>query len=89
MSSNLDWNDTIKKEARGIGNDDFGEVQEVSDRYVFTQKGVVDKMVFRLPKDKAISFDGKILRFDITEKEAMEKYVNSVGSFGLDDFEKP
>jgi hypothetical protein len=38
MSSNIDWNDVIKKEARGIDNADLGEVQDVSDGFVFTQR---------------------------------------------------
>ena len=39
MSSNIDWNDVVKKEARGLNDEDFGEVQEVSNGYVFVQKG--------------------------------------------------
>ena len=38
MSSNINWNDVIKKEARGLNDEDFGEVQEVSNGYVFVQK---------------------------------------------------
>jgi hypothetical protein len=29
MSSSIDWNDVVKKEARGSGDEDLGEVQEV------------------------------------------------------------
>jgi hypothetical protein len=29
MNSNIEWNDVIKKEARGIDDEDLGEVQEV------------------------------------------------------------
>ena len=25
----IDWNDVIKKEARGINNEDFGEIQDI------------------------------------------------------------
>ena len=35
--------DVLKKEARGTGNADLGEVKEVSDEYVITEKGVIDK----------------------------------------------
>ena len=38
MSSNINWNDVIKKEARGLNDEDFGEVQEVSNGYVFCTK---------------------------------------------------
>ena len=39
MSSNIDWSDTIKKEAEGINGEDFGEVQEVSNGSVLVQRG--------------------------------------------------
>ena len=39
MSSNIDWMDVIKKEARGLNDADFGEVQEVSNGQVLTQRG--------------------------------------------------
>ena len=35
--------DVLKKEARGTGNADLGEVKGVSDEYVITEKGVIDK----------------------------------------------
>ena len=35
--------DVLKKEARGVGDADLGEVKEVSDEYVITEKGVIDK----------------------------------------------
>ena len=40
MSSNIDWNDVIKKEARGINNEDFGEVQDLHGQFVVVQKGI-------------------------------------------------
>lgn len=65
MSSNIDWNDVIKKESRGINNEDFGEVQQVSDGYVFVQKGMINKERFFIPQDKVESYDGDILRFRV------------------------
>ena len=61
MSSNIDWNDVIKKEARGLNDADLGEVQDVSNGFVFTQKGLIDVEMFRIPQDKAESYDGSIL----------------------------
>ena len=34
----IEWNDVIKKEARGSNDDDLGEVKEVGQTYVVTQK---------------------------------------------------
>ena len=54
-TSNTDWNDVIKKEARGSGDEDLGEVQEVGSNYVLVQKGLLNKEKFYIPKDKVES----------------------------------
>ena len=41
-SGNIDWNDIIKKEVRGINNEELGEVQEVTQDYVLVEKGVIN-----------------------------------------------
>jgi uncharacterized protein (TIGR02271 family) len=74
MSSDIDWNDTIKKEARGLNDADFGEVQEVTDGFVITQRGLIDIVTFGIPKEKAESYDGSVLRFNVSEDEAFSKY---------------
>lgn len=67
MKEEIDWNKVVKKEARGLGDYDLGEVQEVNDQFVVTKKGVVDKDRFYLPKDKAVRFDGDKLWFEVTK----------------------
>ncbi|MFL6338647.1 MAG: hypothetical protein ACJ718_06020 [Nitrososphaeraceae archaeon] len=48
---NIDWDEVIKKEARGINDDaDFGEVQLTIGDTVITEKGIVDKDRFTCPK---------------------------------------
>ncbi|TVP40973.1 hypothetical protein [Candidatus Nitrosocosmicus arcticus] len=74
MSSNIDWTDVIKKEARGLNDADFGEVQEVSNGLVLTQRGIVNKELFSIPQSAVESYDGKVLRFRISENEAVDKY---------------
>ena len=37
-SNDFPWKETIKKEARGINDEDLGEVQEVQGNYVLVQK---------------------------------------------------
>ena len=55
MSSNstiYNPEDIIKKEARGLGEDaDFGEVQEVGVEYIVTQKCILDKDKYYIPKN--------------------------------------
>jgi uncharacterized protein (TIGR02271 family) len=66
MSSDIDWNDTIKKEARGSNDEDLGEVQEVTDGYVHVKRGLVHKEKFHIPQDQVESYDGSVLRFKIS-----------------------
>ena len=82
MSSNIDWNDVIKKEARGLNDADFGEVQEVTTDFVITQKGLIDIETFGIPKEKAESYDGSVLRFNVSEDEAFSKYRGEAGEGG-------
>ncbi|MFL6406203.1 MAG: hypothetical protein ACJ71F_03920 [Nitrososphaeraceae archaeon] len=46
----IDWDDVIKKEARGIDDADFGEVQMTMGDTVITEKGVTDKKKILLAK---------------------------------------
>ena len=75
MSSSIDWNDVVKKEARGSGDEDLGEVQEVGQNYVLVQKGMINKEKFYIPKDMAESYDGDVLRFRISEEDAKSRFM--------------
>ena len=74
-TSNIDWNDVMKKEARGSGNEDLGEVQEVDQDYVLVQRGILNKEKFYIPRDLAESYDGNVLRFRISEDDAKNKFL--------------
>ena len=71
-----DWNDVIKKEARGRNDADLGEVLEVKDDIVVTERGTLNKEKFYLPKSIPHGFNGHTLLFDITEEEAKERFIN-------------
>ena len=70
-----DWNDVIKKEARGLNDADLGEVQEVNETIVVTEKGSINKEKFYLPKSITHGYNGRTLLFDITEEEAKGKFM--------------
>jgi hypothetical protein len=42
----IPWNETIKNEARGVDDANFGEIQSVDSEYIITQKGIIDKEFF-------------------------------------------
>jgi hypothetical protein len=73
-NKDIDWDDVIKKEARGINNADFGEVQLIIGDTVITEKGIADKDRFYLPKSLIDRFDGHNLWFRITQDEANSSY---------------
>lgn len=70
MAETINWEEVIKKEARGLDDYDLGEVQEVNDDTVITKKGVVDKDKFYLPRSKALRFEEDKLWFEVSKEEA-------------------
>lgn len=73
--SDIDWNNVIKKEARGINDENLGEVQEIGFNYIFVQKGLIGKEKFYIPFTEVDSFDGNILRFKLSEEEIRSNYT--------------
>jgi uncharacterized protein (TIGR02271 family) len=87
MSSNdFPWKETIKKEARGIDDADFGEIQSVDPEYVKTQKGIIDKEFFSFPVNLVQDYDGNRVLFKVTEEEARNSYMLSQNVDNRDDF---
>jgi hypothetical protein len=76
MSSNstsYNQEDIVKKEARGLGEDaDFGEVQEVGMEYLATQKGILEKDKYYIPKNLVDQFEDGIVYFSVTNEEAKQ-----------------
>ncbi len=79
MNTTIDWNDVIKKEARGINDEDLGEVQLVEDNHVLVQRGIINKEKFYIPKDQAESYDGDVLKFKFSEQE-LNQYQDELPS---------
>jgi uncharacterized protein (TIGR02271 family) len=74
-SNNIDWDDVIKKEARGSDDEDLGEVKETDGDYVIVQKGMINKEKFYIPKNMAESYDGSVLRFNISKEEVRNRFM--------------
>lgn len=74
----INWNEVIKKEARGKNDEDLGEVQEIGDTYVLVQKGLINKERFYIPQDDVESYDGDVLRFKLSEDDIRSKYLDDV-----------
>ena len=76
-TDNFPWKETIKKEARGIDDADFGEIQSVDPEYIITQKGIIDKEIFSFPINLVQEYDGNRVLFKVTEEEARNSYMQS------------
>ena len=74
-SSTIDWSDIIRKEARGTNDEDLGEVQEVGENYILVQRGLINKDRFYIPKDMVESYDGDVLRFNVSEEDAKSRFL--------------
>lgn len=69
-NESIAWDNIIKKEARGAVDDsDFGEVQELGQNYVLTQKGMINKEKFFIPKSSVQGFDGSTLWFNASQDQ--------------------
>lgn len=71
----INWDEVIKKEARGKNDEDLGEVQEIGDAYVLVQKGLISKEKFYIPKYLVEGYDGSALWFKVSEEEAKSSFV--------------
>ena len=74
-NNKIDWNDVIKKEARGSEDEDLGEVKETGQDYVLVQKGMINKEKFYIPKNMVESYDGSVLRFNLSKEEVKNRYM--------------
>ena len=72
QSTTFNPQEIIKKEARGLGDADLGEVQQVTGEFIVTQKGSVDKDVFYIPKNLVDHFDGSTIFFTVTDEESKQ-----------------
>jgi len=70
MRNISNWDDILKKEARGKNDYDLGEVHELEPEIVVTKRGLVDKDKFYLPKSLVEGFDGDKIWFSITKEDA-------------------
>ena len=66
---NTAWKDFLKKKASGI-DCDLGEVQQVQAELVVTEKGIINKKKYYIPKNLIAGFDGYTLFFRIMKAES-------------------
>ncbi len=67
--NNINFDDTIEKEAIGIDGLDLGKVIEIGDTFVVTQRGLINKKKYHLPITSIESYDGEFLSLRINESD--------------------
>jgi hypothetical protein len=74
-SSQVEWHRLISKGSRGIEDVDFGEIREVDSDYVITERRVINKERFHIPKQEVQGYDNNRVHFTLTEEEARTLYL--------------
>jgi len=70
MILNTAWDNLLKKKASGVDDCDLGEVEEVQEEFIVTEKGIINKKRYCLPKNLIAGFDGHTLYFRIMKAES-------------------
>jgi len=70
MILNTAWDDLLKKTASGVDDSDLGEVEEIQDEFIVTEKGIINKKRYYLPKILIAGFDGHTVYFRIMKAES-------------------
>jgi len=70
MSLDTAWSDILKKEATGIDDCDLGEVQQIGTDFIVTEKGIINKKRYCIPKNLIAGFDRHTLYFRIMKAES-------------------
>jgi hypothetical protein len=58
MILNTAWSDLLRKKASGIDECDLGEVRDVQEEFIVTEKGIINKKKYFIPKNLIADFDG-------------------------------
>ena len=69
MSLDTAWSDILKKEATGIDDCDLGEVQQIGTDFIVTEKGIINKKRYCIPRNLIAGFDGHTLYFRIMKAD--------------------
>jgi hypothetical protein len=78
MIVNTAWNDLLRKKASGIDDCNLGEIQDVQAEFIVTEKGIINKKRYCIPKNLIAGFDGHRLYFRIMKAESKRFHHNDI-----------
>ena len=64
-----EWLELINKEAWGIDDSRLGNVRDIDLNYVMTERGVINKERFYIPKQGVLGYDNKKVILRVTEED--------------------
>ena len=70
----LNWEEIVKKDARGNNDIELGEVKAVGQRYIMTQRGTLIKDTFYFPKYLVKGYDRQTIWLNVTEDQ-LERFT--------------
>jgi hypothetical protein len=70
----MNWDTLSDRDSKTLDNFELGKVKQVADDYIYTEKGVLQKDKFYIPRRFADRFDGKTLWFAITKGQAENEF---------------
>ena len=67
---NNSWSDAIDRAAEGINVYELGQIQEISEGYIVTERCGRDEDKFIITKTISSQFDVRILHFNLSEEDS-------------------
>jgi len=81
------WEQLVKRETKAMDDASLGEIKQIGPGWVMTEKIDEKEMArFYLPTCLVKGFDGKVVRFDVTEADAEKNLMKPVPP-GPDEYE--
>jgi hypothetical protein len=73
------WDELVRREVKAMDDASLGEIKQIGPGWVMTEKVNEKEMArFYLPKSLAKGFDGKVVRFNVTEEQAEKDFMKPV-----------
>jgi hypothetical protein len=80
----INWNEVVGKEALGENGLDVGTIKEISDDYIVTEVGMLNKKIYHLPKTSVKYFNGVFLNFSLNESDLLT-YEQKIKGIAFND----
>ena len=88
MSEIISWDKAIDKKVKSKDDKDLGKIQAITNEYIQTKDGTVNKKYYYIPKYYLEGYDGDNLWISLTKDEAKTRFEKE-NAPSLAEFETP